>query len=173
VRQRVTRIFCGCKAGAIGGHWRGSRKRGSISIVYFGLTLWWRTIPRRRPFFNSVIEQLVRLARRPCRSLIYMRRELHRKWLERSIGVCTETLVRIDLMKESLNVGQDGRADISLRDTQPREVRSQTTFSCTHGPLPFSQGSCSCRLCGRSAGPNGGGRQDLTFHHSLRSDSPI
>ena len=75
--------------------------------------------------------------------------------------VGTENLVRIDLMKESLNVGQDGRADISLRDTQPREVRSQTTFSCTHGPLPFSQGSCSCRLCGRSAGPNGGGRQDL------------
>ena len=87
--------------------------------------------------------------------------------------VCAENLVRIDLMKESLNVGQDARADISLSDTEPREVRSQTTFSCTHGPLPFSQGSCSCRLCGRSAGPNGGGRQDLTFHHSLRSDSPI
>ena len=31
--------------------------------------------------------------------------------------VCTENLVGIDLMKESLNVGQDGRADISLRDT--------------------------------------------------------
>jgi hypothetical protein len=62
VRQRVTRIFCGRKAGAIGGHWRGSRKGGSISIVYFGLTLWWRTIPRRRTrFFNSVIEQLVGL----------------------------------------------------------------------------------------------------------------
>jgi hypothetical protein len=42
VRQRVTRIFCGRKAGAIGGYWRGSRKGGSISIVYFGLTLWWR-----------------------------------------------------------------------------------------------------------------------------------
>ena len=82
--------------------------------------------------------------------------------------VCTENLVGIDLMKESLNVGQDGRADISLR-----EVRSQTTFSGTHGPLPFSLGSCSCRHCSRSAGPNGGGRQDLTFHHSLRSDSPI
>jgi hypothetical protein len=26
----------------------GSRKGGSISIVYFGLTLWSRTIPRRR-----------------------------------------------------------------------------------------------------------------------------
>jgi hypothetical protein len=51
--------------------------------------------------------------------------------------VCTENLVRIDLMKESLNVGQDARADISLSDTEPREVRSQTTFSCTHGPLRF------------------------------------
>ena len=30
-------------------------------------------------------------------------------------AVCTENLVRIDLMKESLNVG-DGRADISLRE---------------------------------------------------------
>jgi hypothetical protein len=29
--------------------------------------------------------------------------------------VCTENLVRIDLMRESLNVGHDGRADISLR----------------------------------------------------------
>ena len=71
--------------------------------------------------------------------------------------MCTENFVGIDLMKESLNVGQDGRADISLRDTQSREVRSQTTFSGTHGPLPFSLGSCSCRHCGRSAGPNGGG----------------
>jgi hypothetical protein len=31
--------------------------------------------------------------------------------------MCTENFVGIDLMKESLNVGQDGRADISLRDT--------------------------------------------------------
>jgi hypothetical protein len=29
--------------------------------------------------------------------------------------VCTENLVRIDLMRESLNVGHDSRADISLR----------------------------------------------------------
>jgi hypothetical protein len=29
--------------------------------------------------------------------------------------VCTENLVRIDLMRESLNVDHDGRADISLR----------------------------------------------------------
>src|SRR6266568_8883568 len=29
--------------------------------------------------------------------------------------VCTENLVRIDLMRESLNVSHDGRADISLR----------------------------------------------------------
>jgi hypothetical protein len=35
----------------------------------------------------------------------------------RETAVCTENLVGIDLMKESLNVGQDGRADISLRDT--------------------------------------------------------
>src|SRR5437870_2469436 len=32
-----------------------------------------------------------------------------------STAVCTENLVRIDLMRESLNVGHDGRADISLR----------------------------------------------------------
>jgi hypothetical protein len=31
--------------------------------------------------------------------------------------MCTENFVGIDLMKGSLNVGQDGRADISLRDT--------------------------------------------------------
>jgi hypothetical protein len=31
-------------------------------------------------------------------------------------GVCTENLVRVDLMRESLNVGHDGRADISLRE---------------------------------------------------------
>ncbi len=31
------------------------------------------------------------------------------------LPVCTENLVRIDLMRESLNVGHDGRADISLR----------------------------------------------------------
>jgi hypothetical protein len=30
--------------------------------------------------------------------------------------VCTENLVRVDLMRESLNVGHDGRADISLRE---------------------------------------------------------
>jgi hypothetical protein len=29
--------------------------------------------------------------------------------------VCTKNLVRIDLEEESLNVGHDGRADISLR----------------------------------------------------------
>src|SRR5262249_29494655 len=34
---------------------------------------------------------------------------------EPEILVCTENLVRIDLMRESLNVGHDGRADISLR----------------------------------------------------------
>jgi hypothetical protein len=33
----------------------------------------------------------------------------------RNTPVCTENLVRIDLMRESLNVGHDGRADISLR----------------------------------------------------------
>ncbi len=34
--------------------------------------------------------------------------------IDRSV-VCTENLVRIDLMRESLNFGHDGRADISLR----------------------------------------------------------
>jgi hypothetical protein len=48
--------------------------------------------------------------------------------------------------------------------TKRREVISQVTFSYMHSPSPFSQGSCPCRLCGRSASPNGGGRQDRTFH---------
>jgi hypothetical protein len=48
----------------------------------------------------------------------------------------------------------------------------QTTFSCAHGPLLFSQGNRPCRLCGRSAGPSGCGRRDQTFPHSLRSGSP-
>jgi hypothetical protein len=51
----------------------GAHGRVDQSLSYiFRLTLWWRTIPTVNPFFNSVIEQLVRLARRPCRS-----RDLH------------------------------------------------------------------------------------------------
>jgi hypothetical protein len=33
-----------------------------------------------------------------------------------TIPVCTENLVRIDQMRESLNVGRDGRSDISVRE---------------------------------------------------------
>jgi hypothetical protein len=84
VRQRVTRIFCGRKAGAIGGHWRGAHGRvGSISIVYFGLTLWWRTIPRRRTRSSTASSNSL-LGWRGAHAVpvIYMRRELHRKWLD-------------------------------------------------------------------------------------------
>ena len=38
--------------------------------------------PTANTFFNSVIEQLVGLARRHAVPVIYMRRELHRMWLD-------------------------------------------------------------------------------------------
>ena len=56
----------------------------------------------------------------------------------------------------------------------PSAVRLvRTTFSCARGLSLFSQGSRPCRLFGKSAGPNGCGRRDQTFPHSLRSGSPI
>src|SRR6516165_1549248 len=48
----------------------------------------------------------------------------------------------------------------------------QTTFSCAHDLSLFSKRNRPCRLCGRNADPNGDGRQDQTFPHSLRSGSP-
>ena len=53
--------------------------------------------------------------------------------------------------------------------SSPRELVSQTTFSCPHSPWLFLQGSWFCRLCCRTAASNGDGRQDRTFHHSLHS----
>jgi hypothetical protein len=85
VRQRVTRIFCGRKAGADRRILAGSRKGGSISIVYFIFRpdiVVADYAPTANPFFNSVIEQLVGLARRHAVPVIYMRRQLHRKWLD-------------------------------------------------------------------------------------------
>jgi hypothetical protein len=42
--------FAGARLGRIGGYWRAhGRVDQSLSyILYFGLTLWWRTMPRRR-----------------------------------------------------------------------------------------------------------------------------
>jgi hypothetical protein len=48
----------------------------------------------------------------------------------------------------------------------------QTTFSRARGLSLIWQGNRPCRLCGRSAGPNGCGRRDQTFPHSWRSGSP-
>jgi hypothetical protein len=41
--------------------------------------------------------------------------------------MCTENLVRIDLMKESLTVGHDGRADISFREPGRLALQVQGT----------------------------------------------
>jgi hypothetical protein len=38
---------------------------------------------------------------------------------------------------------------------------------------PGERGLAGCKLCGRSASPNGSRRQDRTSHHSLSSDSPL
>src|SRR5262245_7610016 len=58
----------------------------------------------------------------PDRRFTYFRLRRPFRWalsgcgaLDKKLPVCTENLVRIDLMRESLNVGHDGRADISLR----------------------------------------------------------
>jgi hypothetical protein len=48
--------------------------------------------------------------------------------------MCTENLVRIDLMKESLNVGHDGRPSM-LQD--PGESDSSISVRMTSGPTLF------------------------------------
>src|ERR1700730_6869339 len=61
----------------------GAHGRGDQSLSYiFGLTLWWRTIPTVNPFFNSVIDSLLGWRVAHAVPVIYMRRELHRKWLD-------------------------------------------------------------------------------------------
>jgi hypothetical protein len=81
--QQRRSTFCGRKAGAIGGYWRGPTEgwinlyrifRPDIVVADYA--------PTANTFFNSAIEQLVGLARRHAVPVIYMRRELHRMWLD-------------------------------------------------------------------------------------------
>ena len=51
----------------------------------------------------------------------------------------------------------------------PPRTESRATFLCARSPWRFSQGSCPCRLCGKSAAPNGDGRRDLIVRHNLHS----
>jgi hypothetical protein len=51
----------------------------------------------------------------------------------------------------------------------PPRTESRATFLRPRSPSRFLQGSCPCRLCGKSAAPNGDGRRDLIVRHSLRS----
>jgi pimeloyl-ACP methyl ester carboxylesterase len=64
--------------------------------------MWWN------PYASTLL--------RPPLLFNYPRRERSRTGGHVRAPVCTENLVRVDPMRESLNVGHDGRADISLRE---------------------------------------------------------